>query len=348
MVLLARNTRPTPESGTVRSRRGLVAGLFLCLWAGACFLASGGPEPGPHFSHADHGEDKGLKCVTCHTSAYTGDKASQPGPQICETCHEKVDKDKPPERRLAAFFDENGRYKTTRVDHLPTEVRFSHGKHAQHDVKCEDCHGDVGNSDLIPAESVVTKDDCLTCHSKAGSANECADCHTEINKGWLPPTHLHSWDVRHGQVVRGRDSELMNRCDMCHQEQSCQTCHRKNPPRDHTNFWRRRGHGIMVSIDRSRCMTCHRTDFCSRCHEGTRPLNHTASWGDPTNRHCNDCHFPLNSTGCITCHKGAPSHQLATPLPPGHNPAMNCRQCHGAGQPLPHPDGGHVCTICHR
>jgi hypothetical protein len=27
---------------------------------------------------------------------------------------------------------------------------------------------------------------------------------------------------------------------------------------------------------------------------------------------------------------------------------MNCRQCHGHGAPLPHPDKGDSCTACHK
>ena len=35
-------------------------------------------------------------------------------------------------------------------------------------------------------------------------------------------------------------------------------------------------------------------------------------------------------------------------LPPGHTPAMNCRQCHGRGVPLLHVDNGTECITCHR
>jgi hypothetical protein len=39
---------------------------------------------------------------------------------------------------------------------------------------------------------------------------------------------------------------------------------------------------------------------------------------------------------------------MATPLPPDHNAGMNCRMCHGNGQPLPHVDNGQQCTSCHQ
>jgi hypothetical protein len=34
-------------------------------------------------------------------------------------------------------------------------------------------------------------------------------------------------------------------------------------------------------------------------------------------------------------------------MPPNHNPAMNCRMCHGRGAPLQHADNGTECTTCH-
>jgi hypothetical protein len=104
----------------------------------------------------------------------------------------------------------------------------------------------------------------------------------------------------------------------------------------------------MASIDRTRCMVCHTQDSCQQCHESTRPTNHRAGWGTSQQRHCVGCHLPLADTGCAVCHQDAPSHQLATPLPGDHNPGMSCRLCHGNGVRLPHPDGGHACTACHR
>ena len=108
-------------------------------------------------------------------------------------------------------------------------------------------------------------------------------------------------------------------------------------------------------MDRQGCAVCHEPDSCDRCHAEVLPMNHRGLWGAPQDSHCLSCHFPLQSEGCIVCHKDAASHLLATPLPlnplppiPPHNPAMNCRQCHGISAPLPHMDKGDECTLCHR
>jgi predicted CxxxxCH...CXXCH cytochrome family protein len=181
-------------------------------------------------------------------------------------------------------------------------------------------------------------------------SNECGVCHRSIDRAYEPATHDAAWLAHHGDTVRGRAAGSANRCELCHAAaNSCDACHRETPPADHTQHFRLRGHGTWAAIDRSRCSTCHhRRDFCQRCHESTPPLSHVAGFGGTQNRHCASCHFPASSSGCTTCHSGGAQHPSSTPMPAWHSPAMNCRQCHGAGVSLPHPDGGHSCTACHR
>jgi hypothetical protein len=278
------------------------------------------------------------------TDAGTG----MPGPQLCAVCHDTQDVELPPEDRIAALFDDAGRYQREQLVSLSREVIYSHRTHVgTYQLDCADCHGDM--AETAGWSLPIGKKECMECHSEAGRPNDCATCHREITMNWAPPNHERAWRIVHGDVVHSGDPSSVNRCAMCHdQESSCQACHLVEQPRDHTNFWRRRGHGIMTSLDRSSCATCHRSDFCQRCHESTRPVSHRGGWGSPLNRHCTQCHFPLQSTSCFTCHKSDPSHNQATPLPPDHNPAMNCRSCHGNGAPLPHHDPGALCTQCHR
>ncbi len=334
----------------VLKRRGARWWLVLGLLVGtaACFVAGWRGREEPRFSHAVHGEDQGLTCVQCHSGARLAAGAGMPGPQLCQPCHERFDADKPPDRRLAAYFDASGRFLRTPRSPLSVEVAFSHAAHALRDVGCRDCHADLDGGAAVPPTPAARKDQCMQCHQRAGRSNECAECHREVDRDWVPATHSLQWEHRHGDWLRADPGGLAARCDLCHQQSSCQTCHREQLPRDHTHHWRRRGHGLAASIDRSRCSTCHRSDACDRCHESTRPMSHGGTFGAPRSRHCTSCHLPVSATGCFTCHKHTPSHTLAAPLPPGHSPAMNCRQCHGAGASMPHPDGGHACTACHR
>lgn len=335
-------------SRLVRLRRPLAIPLVLSV--SACFLFSG-PEPGKvRFSHAIHVGKKRLECIECHGTVYSEEGAGMPDPQICSRCHDVPDEKKPPEERVAARFDEAGRYLTQPVASLPDDVSFSHRTHVyEHEVACSDCHGDVARSDTIPADSAVTKDECMACHSRNGRENRCADCHTRIDQQWKPGSHRHAWEQRHGEVVRGRVPDTIHRCALCHDRPAdCDACHQRRPPRSHTNYWRRRGHGVVLSLDRRHCATCHRSDFCNRCHKYTRPRSHRGGFGSPKNNHCISCHLPLRGEGCFTCHKGTPSHRLAAPMPANHLPSMNCRQCHGLTAPLPHTDPGALCIACHR
>ena len=87
-------------------------------------------------------------------------------------------------------------------------------------------------------------------------------------------------------------------------------------------------------------------EVCYTCHaekRGPYLFEHA-----PARDNCLSCHEPLRGESCGVCHEQATSHELATPLPSDHVPGMNCRQCHGNGQPLPHVDNGQLCTSCHR
>ena len=85
------------------------------------------------------------------------------------------------------------------------------------------------------------------------------------------------------------------------------------------------------------------------CHSQTPPVNHVGQWGGRRSLHCGSCHLPgLREEGCYLCHKGAPSHKSATPLPPDHLPGMDCRQCHGVSIRLPHFDNSDACSACHK
>jgi hypothetical protein len=239
--------------------------------------------------------------------------------------------------------------------HLGDEVIFSHQSHVARGQECTACHTGIETNERIGHESRMSMDACTACHAKSSTSDkaskaapdECATCHKEIRKDREPHSHLQSWKQLHGQVVRGGSEELGDRCSLCHTESTCTTCHMSTPPQSHDNFWRIRGHGVAAEIDRTSCAVCHRPDSCERCHADTLPLSHAGMWGTPRDTHCSVCHFPLQSDACVVCHKGTPSHALATPMPPTHNPGMNCRQCHGVTQPMPHVDNGSTCTMCH-
>jgi len=344
----------SPDSSSPHAPRlARIGSLATVLVVGACVLASQleSDYVGPRFNHSLHGEDAGLECASCHRTADSAEDAGMPSSRQCALCHKDLDDGKPPEQQ-AAFFFEGDEVKSAHVTDLSEEIRFSHQAHvSEYGLACSDCHGDVATSTAVAASARVTMEECIRCHQQRSTKqDDCATCHLEIRADRAPENHLQDWSRRHGMVVRMQGTAEAARCTLCHpSERDCIACHQAEPPADHTNYWRQRGHGIAVRINRERCNTCHQTDSCDRCHRDTAPRNHTAGWGSPLDRHCLTCHTPITSQeSCSVCHKGTPSHALAAPMPPDHVPGMNCRQCHGLSAPLPHPDKGDSCEACHR
>lgn len=333
----------------------LAAGLGLagCMIAGCILIDALVQSERPFaFSHRIHVVEEGLDCVDCHSAWEDADDPGLPLPGQCALCHAGLDAEKPPERTAAALF-EGQRFKALHAGRLSDEILFSHRAHATRGDECSACHATLAENDGLArehaAELALDMERCLACHAAGAGPREaeCAACHREIRAEVPPSSHRANWKRYHGTLVRARDDSRTNQCALCHQESSCESCHHVELPESHDNFWRRRGHGLTASMDRDSCATCHDSDSCDRCHQESRPLDHRGLWGAPRDLHCLTCHEPLRSEACSVCHAATPSHALATPLPGDHLPGMNCRQCHGSGQPLPHLDNGQSCTACH-
>lgn len=224
-------------------------------------------------------------------------------------------------------------------------------KPASHDAAFRRSHGA-----LVRGDPAAIAEDCAVCHEaeRFPDQGRCATCHATTR----PEDHDRHWETLHGQSVRRDPHQASGRCAFCHGadgfplEATCAGCHATDPPKDHTQHWRAGGgHGLAAAIDRGRCEACHTTDSCSACHLTATPRNHGGNWGSPRNRHCVTCHTPLrDETGCGVCHRGAPSHATAPPLPaePPHRPDDACRKCHFPPRKLRHADNGMICVACHR
>ena len=189
--------------------------------------------------------------------------------------------------------------------------------------------------------------------------NDCATCHTTINKDTVPQFRngqriAHDapdvWKKVHGQEAK-IDKQF---CATCHdandKKLSCNECHSKEAPADHTLAWRGRTHGLEAQWNRNRCATCHEEDSCVKCHRNTPPDSHRGGWGAPADRHCVNCHFPAQKNECTVCHetidheKAKPSPHAAGVYPP------NCGTCHPGRIPYlaPHPLNSTTrCVTCH-
>lgn len=325
------------------------------LLVGLAFSASGclvlqqmgwmGTEPG--FSHRLHVVEEEMECLDCHLYYEDEDEPGMPRLGGCMLCHDDIDPDAPPELRAEAFFVD-GEFAAASVTALDDEVIFSHLDHVTDEDGCADCHGEVAGSEGVPADwMAVDMEACVDCHAETGYSTECTACHQELTTETAPASHDGAWDRQHGLRVRGGacPEQTADRCDICHTESSCVACHKEQPPANHNNFWRRRAHGLTARMDRDNCAACHEPDSCDRCHSSAVPQSHNSLWGGFKNTHCLGCHISGGENTCAMCHQaGTPSHSLAPPKPPGHNPASDCRECHMI---IIHVDDGGDCNQCH-
>ncbi|MBL7007848.1 MAG: hypothetical protein ISR76_02540 [Planctomycetes bacterium] len=326
----------------------------------ACSLI--GPGSGPLvpgragiFPHLPHAGEGGMECTDCHEGAEDQVRAGMPDLETCYGCHDsEVDPDLALSAQPAGFILEGDSEATwTSVTAPAVATAFSHAIHADAGATCDSCHEDVADSDEVDRDWKVGMSECLGCHEAASvEVGGCLGCHEGLDQRTMPGSHAGlNWQRAHGAF--GADSVSWGGapaqdCSLCHTESSCDSCHAKTPPLDHSEAWRLRGHGFSASMERDRCDTCHKEDSCVRCHQTATPVTHGGIWGGGTSVHCASCHIPLGpETGCTACHRGTPSHRLATSIPGGSHPgsSADCRSCH---TPLDHFDNGQACTLCHR
>lgn len=345
-VLSAGNPERRAERRDGPAARWLVPLVFVVLTGCMVFdVISFGDEP-IAFSHRLHVEEEGLSCTDCHLGAEDEDDPGMPTPALCSLCHdEDSEAEKPAERRIEALLV--GEAFASAGKRFADEVIFPHLAHVEA-MDCTGCHAGIESNDDVRSIPLLGMDDCMSCHGQLSVANDCRTCHSEISRDRPPASHAHAWLEVHGGVVRSRSEAVADDCTLCHtRESDCRTCHQEMAPRDHTNHWRLKGHGLMAQLDRTSCAVCHRTDACNRCHRDAEPVSHRGPWATSLNTHCLSCHQPIATQGCATCHQTNPAHLSAAPLPANHNPAMNCRQCHGLSAPMPHVDNGDECIQCH-
>lgn len=333
-------------TGSLRGFNTALAVLLFAVVTGCVLLNDWFDEP-RGFSHRIH-VDVGLDCADCHGPT-EGSEPVHAALDTCLMCHdEAMDAGKPQYLQAEHVMTSM----PLPAERARGDVVFAHETHATAGIACNECHTGIESANVVEASLVKwNMGSCVDCHegsTKPGmAANDCATCHTELNTETAPASHMQNWQRMHGLVARAETGLSIDECATCHTEQTCTSCHLSEPPASHNNTWRLRTHGVAASIDRDNCSVCHQPDSCVRCHSEVTPLNHRGTWGGSTSSHCMSCHEPVSSQNCSVCHKGTPSHMLATPKPGDHSPAMNCRLCHGNGQPLPHPDPGTNCNACH-
>lgn len=243
---------------------------------------------GPRLNHALHA-DNGMECTDCHQIDEETGKVIYPDFETCWDCHEDMEEEAPPEKRVTGNFfdaDQQPLWKSalTRYDE---KIVFSHPVHVAKELPCSACHGDMATVEGgRPAKPVMGMDACMQCHTESQAPNECQICHPLIGPDHAPRSHADGllWRLQHGAVSRvGRAYETQNECSLCHKEPNdCMACHMATPPASHAMRWQER-HGLSVQGlgggFPERCALCHTgSRWCDDCHQVTKPQSHKQLW----------------------------------------------------------------------
>ncbi len=154
---------------------GLIAGYY----ANAMFYPGTSPEQPINFSHRIHAGDNEIPCLYCHVQARRSISAGVPSVNKCMGCHTDVAKDRPQIRLLANYFETGEPIPWIKVHDLPDFVHFTHKRHVQADIECQECHGPVETMDVVSREAPVKMGLCLNCHkdNEVQHGTDCWTCH---------------------------------------------------------------------------------------------------------------------------------------------------------------------------
>ncbi len=135
------------------------------------------PEQPLPFSHKKHLSFQ-LECKFCHTNPEPGNQMTLPVAQTCMGCHAAVAKDKPAIQQLAEFAKSGQPIPWKPVYSVPSFVYWSHRTHLDAGLKCEMCHGDVAQMEVMSrTNNVTTMAGCVSCHKQKEAPTGCETCH---------------------------------------------------------------------------------------------------------------------------------------------------------------------------
>ena len=157
------------------------------------------------FNHKIHtGEQGGLACTDCHMTNEQGKFQGIPAIAKCAECHVSPIGESEMEKQLVDEYITPQKEIPWHVySRQPDNAFFSHASHVTlGEMKCEECHGDQGNSDHIKIYQVnrisgysrdiwgenisgiqsepwegMKMDKCIRCHEQRGRKDGCIACH---------------------------------------------------------------------------------------------------------------------------------------------------------------------------
>lgn len=143
--------------------------------------AANPPEQPIPYSHKKH-VALGLSCAACHAMPSPGELMTLPAESVCMSCHKTVKRESPAIEKLAAFAKDRKPLPWVRIYRIPSYVYFSHKAHLESGANCEQCHGNVSQSDRLAKEGDISMGACMDCHRAKRASNDCTFCHAQLGQ----------------------------------------------------------------------------------------------------------------------------------------------------------------------
>ncbi len=171
-----------PKNSTRKNRRigygvfglTLVVSLVLVVY----LLRSGGPPEQPiAYPHDVHVTKDQIPCLYCHSYASVSTEAGVPSVKKCMLCHLFQAIDKEEVKKIKEYWDNQEKIPWKRIHTLPDPVYFSHKRHVNAGMQCQECHGPVQDMKVMVQYSSLEMGWCLDCHRVRGASVDCLACH---------------------------------------------------------------------------------------------------------------------------------------------------------------------------
>jgi len=256
------------------------------------------------FPHERHVVGEEMDCTDCHdaaTESTTGLDDLLPDKELCSDCHEVDD----PAECATCHSDVDNAQDFPRI--TTYSQKFSHEKHLDAELACENCHADIATQEAGDASTLPTMVSCVDCHEDRRLEQTCATCHVESDD-LLPPSHVANFAHAHSDFALHDASALDNglTCVTCHKQDYCQDCHEgDNVERFSHPLNYEFTHALDAQSSEKACVTCHAEPaFCNDCHRDNQvlPQSHIPGWVNTVDggRHRFEAEADLGT--CISCH----------------------------------------------
>jgi hypothetical protein len=156
-------------------------GLFLGVWINDSYFSDRDPVQPIDFSHRIHATDNEIPCQYCHIYAARTPSAGVPSVARCMGCHTAIAsvRERPEVLKLKDFWERQEPIPWIKVHDVPDFVHFTHKRHIQAGLECQECHGEVQTMDRVTRVAPMTMPWCIDCHTalEVENGRDCWTCH---------------------------------------------------------------------------------------------------------------------------------------------------------------------------